>query len=59
VVFEEAKKLVLIGGVGAKVEANTLRVFVLEAIVKSLVVAKVEAVLLEFPLEIPVGLGDK
>ena len=50
-IFKEAEELVLKGGIGAKVEANTLGVLVLQAIIKPLVVAEVEAALLELPLE--------
>jgi len=49
----------LITQVGEQMEANALRVIVDETVVKTLVVAVVEPLLLEFPLQVPIGLGDE
>ena len=45
--------------VGVQVAAHRLGALVREPVVEALVVAVVEALLLERPLEIPVGLGDE
>ena len=40
-------------------QADALCIAVLQSVVELLVVAEVETLLLEFPLQIPVGLGNK
>ena len=59
VVLDEAHEASLVFEVGAEVAAYVRGAGVEQAVVEALVVAVVEAELLELPLEIPVGLGDE
>ena len=59
VVLDEADEALLIRGVAAQVAANLVAALVHEPVVQALVVTEAEAVLLERPLEIPVGLGKE
>ena len=58
-VLDEADEARLVRGVGRQVAAYRRGVVVLEAVVETLVVAVVEPLLLELPLEIPVRLGHE
>jgi hypothetical protein len=49
----------LISKISTEMKADVLCSAVFHPIVKLLVVAKVEALLLEFPLQVPISLGDK
>ena len=51
--------LLLVADVGAQVAAHRLGALVHEPVVEALVVAVVEALLLERVLEVPVGLGQE
>ena len=59
VVLDEADQSLLVAEVGSQVPVHGLRVVVHQAVVEPLVVAVVEALLLQRPLEIPVGLGHE
>ena len=58
-VLDEANELLLVGKVGVEVKPNTLRVVVFEAVIEPLVVAEIESLLLQLPLQVPIGLGDE
>ena len=59
VVLDEADEPPLVFEVGAEVPVHAVGALVHEAVVEPLVVAVVEALLLERPLQIPVRLGDE
>ncbi len=59
VVLDEPHQPFLVGGVGEQVQSYLLGVLVHQPVVEALVVAEVEALLLELPLQVPVGLGDE
>ena len=59
VVLEEADEVALVVEVGAQVAAHRPGILVEQAVVEPLVVAEVEAELLQLPLEVPVRLGDE
>ena len=59
VVLEKPHEAPLVAGVGGQVAADLVGALAREAVVEPLVVAGVEALLLERPLEIPVGLGEE
>ena len=59
VVLDEAQQLRLVRRVGLQVAAHRRRVLVREPVVEPLVVAVVEALLLQRVLHVPVGLGDE
>src|SRR5580704_1906662 len=59
VVLEEAKQLLLVDKVSTEVKANTLRIFMLQAIIEPLVVTEVEPLPLQLPLQVPVSLGNE
>ena len=59
VVLDEAHQPLLVGRVGLQVPAHRLGGLVDEPVVEPLVVAVVEALLLERPLHVPVRLGDE
>ena len=58
-VLDEAHEPLLVADVGRQVPVDRLGALVHEPVVEPLVVAVVEALLLQRPLEIPVGLGDE
>ena len=58
-VLDEAHEPALVAGVGGQVPVHRLGALVDEPVVEALVVAVVEALLLERPLEVPVRLGDE
>ena len=58
-VLDEAQQALLVAGVRLQVPAHRLGGLVHEPVVEALVVAEVEALLLERPLHVPVGLGDE
>jgi hypothetical protein len=51
VVLDEPKQLVLVGRVCTEMKANALCVVMFQAIIESLVVTKVESLLLQVPLQ--------
>ena len=59
VVLDEPHQAALIAEVRLKVPANLRRRSVHQPVVETLVVAVVEALLLQLPLQVPVGLGDE
>src|SRR5580692_1994521 len=59
VVLEEANQLLLVGKVSAEMKPNSLCIVMLQAIVEPLVVTEVEPLLLQLPLQVPVGLGNE
>jgi len=59
VILNEAKKLVLIGEIGAQMEPNTLCIVLLQTVIQLLVIAKVESLLLKLPFQVPVSFSDK
>src|SRR5271169_5183966 len=59
VVLEEAKQLLLVGKVGTKMKPNSLCIVMFQAIIEPLVIAEVEPLLLQFPLQVPVSLGNE
>ena len=59
VVLDEADESLLVPEVGVQVPVHGVGAVVHEAVVEPLVVAVVEALLLQRPLEIPVGLGHE
>ena len=59
VVLDEAQQPLLVAAVGLQVAAHGLGGLVDEPVVEALVVAEVEALLLQRPLHVPVGLGDE
>ena len=59
VVFNETDQLLLVSRVSQEVKPHTLRVFVFEAVIETLVVAIVKSLLLQFPLQVPVSLRNK
>ena len=59
VVFQKAQQLPLVGQVSAKMKPDAFRIFMLQPIIKPLVVAEIEAMLLQFPLLVPVSLGNE
>lgn len=58
-VLQEADETALERGVGAQVGADGVGAVVQQTVVEPFVVAVVEALLLEGPFEVPVGLGDE
>src|SRR6201987_4543121 len=59
VILKEAKQLLLVGKVRTEMKPNTLCVAMLQTIIESFVVAEVESLLLQHPLQVPVGLGNE
>src|SRR5271168_2283056 len=59
VILNEAKQLLLVRESGTQMQPDVLCVRVLKAVVKCLVVAKIKALLLEFPLQIPIRLRNE
>src|SRR5580704_7101203 len=59
VVLEEAKQLLLVGEVSTEMKPNPLCIVMLQAIIEPLVVAEVEPLLLQLPLQVPVSLGNE
>jgi len=59
VVLDEAQQSALAGGVSGQVKPDRLGRLVQEAVVESLVVTVVEALLEQLPLQVPVGFGDE
>ena len=59
VVLDEAQQPLLVGRVAGQVAAHGVGALVDQPVVEALVVAVVEALLLERPLHVPVGLGDE
>ena len=59
VVLDETNQLALISKIGAEMKADALSIAVFEPIVKFLVIAEVETLLLKLPLQIPISLGNK
>ena len=58
-VLDEAHHALLVSGIGQQVLPHALGVLMFHAIIEFLVVAEIKAVLLQFPLQIPVGFGDE
>ena len=58
-VLDEADQALLVSGVRQQVQPDPLGVALLQPVVEPLVVAVVEALLLQGPLQVPVGLGEK
>src|ERR1700691_695337 len=59
VVLNKANQLLLVSKIRTKVKSNTFRLVVFQAIIKLLVITEIEALLLQLPLQIPIGFGDK
>jgi hypothetical protein len=59
VVLQEAHQPPLVGEIGAQVRSHRVRVLVQQAVVQPFVVAVVESLLLQRPLEVPVRLRDE
>src|SRR5947209_1741835 len=59
VVLDKPKELGVIRRIRTQVQPPTLCILVLQAVVESLVVTEVKALLLKLPFEIPVSLGYK
>src|SRR5215475_13621199 len=58
-ILQEPDELVLISQIGAQMRSDTLRSIMLQTVIQSLVVAVIETLLLQFPLQIPIGFGDE
>ena len=58
-IFDEANQPFLIAWIGTEMQPNTLGVLMLQAIVEPFVVAEIESLLLQFPLQVPIGLGHE
>ena len=58
-VLDEPDHFLLIGGIREQVLAHALGTFMIHPVVEFLVVAEIKTFLLQFPLEVPVGLGDE
>ena len=58
-ILDEAHHALLISRIGQQVLPHALGVLMLHAVVEFLVVAEIKALLLQFPLQIPVGFGDE
>ncbi len=58
-VLEEAQQFGLIPQVGAEMQTNAFGGLVLQAVVEPLVVAEIESLLLQLPLEVPIGFGNE
>ena len=58
-VLDETEELLLVGKIGAEMKADTLRIAVLQPVIELLVVAEVESLLLQLPLQVPIGLGNE
>src|SRR6478609_394812 len=59
VVLDETEQFPLVGKVSAEMEPNILCILVFKSIIESLVVAEVEAMLLQLPLQVPISLGNE
>ncbi len=59
VVFQEADQSVLVGQVGTQMVANHSRITAAQPVIQALVVAVIEALLLQGPFHVPIGLGHK
>ena len=58
-VLDEPDHLLLVRKIRKKVLTHALGISVLHPVVEFLVVAVVKPLLLQFPLEVPVGFGDE
>src|SRR5271165_1675485 len=58
-VLEEANQPLLVGKVSTEMEPNTLCIVMLQTVIEPLVVAEIEPLLLQFPLRVPVSLGNE
>lgn len=58
-VLQETKQLVLIPQFCAKMKSDTLGVLTFQAVIEPLVVAEIETLLLEFPLQVPVAFSHE
>jgi hypothetical protein len=59
VVLEEAEQPLLVGKVGTEMKSNTLCIVMFHAIIEPFVVAEVEPLLLQLPLQVPVSFRDE
>jgi hypothetical protein len=59
VVLNEPDQPLLVRQIGAEMQADALRTATLQAVIEPLVVTVIKALLLQFPFQIPVGLGDE
>ena len=59
VILEEARQPILVVEPRPQMGANGAGIAMAKAIVEALVVAVVEALLLQFPFEVPIGLGQE
>ena len=58
-ILNKSKQLPLISKISTQVKANALSVAVLQPVIESFVVAKVEALLLQFPFQVPICFCDE
>ena len=58
-VLDETKQLLLVSKVRTEMKPDALGVVVLQPIIEPLVVAEVEPLLLQLPLQVPVSLGNE
>src|SRR5215469_7595995 len=58
-VLDKTKKLIVVSRVVAEMKPNALRVSMFQPVIQPLVITEIETLLLEFPFEIPVSLGDE
>ena len=57
--LEKAKKPSLVRKLRTEMHAHALGIVVFQPVVQPLVVAEIESLLLELPLQVPIGLGDE
>src|SRR5262249_55090813 len=58
-ILQKPDELVLVGKIGVQMRPDALGSIMLQAVVQPLVVTVVESLLLQVPLQVPIGLGDK
>ena len=58
-VLDEANEFLLVSKISAQMEPDALGRVVFQAVVQALVIAEIEPLLLELPLEVPVSLGHE
>ena len=49
----------MVSGVVTEMQSNAFRVSIFQTVVQPLVVTEIEALLLEFPFKVPIGLRDE
>jgi hypothetical protein len=58
-VLDETEQLLLVGKLSTDMQPNILRFVMFQPIIESLVVAEVEPMMLQFPLQVPISLGNE